>query len=293
MIGHRLGHYHIVANLGAGGMGVVYRAVDEKLGREAAIKILPPDYASDEQWLRRFEREARTASALNHPNIVTIYGIDWETDKPYIAMELVHGKSLREKLETGPLPPYECLQVARQISDGLAKAHEAGIIHRDLKPANIMVTDDGLAKILDFGLAKHLPKKGSPEWASLESNVSLPDQILGTPGYMSPEQVNQDLIDFRSDQFLLGAILYEMATGKPAFSGRNWIQLMMSICRDEPEPIPRCNKNLFPAYSLLVERCLSKNPKLRYSETRKITFELEHMCLAYTVQSMGFQNPPR
>src|SRR5512143_883880 len=208
--GVRLGPYEIFVPLGAGGMGEVYRARDTRLSRDVAIKVLPAELASDAGRLRRFEKEARSASALNHPNIVTIYEIGTSDSRSYIAMELVPGKTLRELLFPGPLPVKKSLQIAVQIAEGLAKAHEAGVVHRDLKPENIMVTREGLVKILDFGLAK-LKSTGfeSGEGSSFptESGTS-PGTIMGTAGYMSPEQAAGLPIDFRSDQFSIGWILY-------------------------------------------------------------------------------------
>src|SRR5713101_223936 len=209
--GTKLGPYEIQSPLGAGGMGEVYRARDPRLGREVAIKTLPAQFSSDRESLRRLEQEARSASALNHPNIVTIYEFAELESTCYIAMELVEGHTLRELLASSSLPLRQTIQIAAQVAEGLAKAHEAGIVHRDLKPGNLMLSRDGLAKILDFGLAKFTaPECGS----SIETQTG---GLLGTVGYMSPEQVSGQPADFRSDQFAFGAILYEMATGKRAF----------------------------------------------------------------------------
>src|SRR2546427_2285009 len=216
--GSRLGPYEVLSPLGAGGMGEVYRARDSRLGREVAIKVLPGELSADRDRLARFEQEARSASALNHPHIVTIYDIGSEGPVSYIAMELVEGRSLREVLAGGPHPIRRVLQLGTQIAEGLAKAHAAGIVHRDLKPENLMVSKDGFVKILDFGLAK----LGAP----LPQDLSLLETagggltgggvVLGTTAYMSPEQASGRALDFRSDQFSLGCVLYEMATGKKA-----------------------------------------------------------------------------
>src|SRR5512143_3682010 len=218
--GSRIGPYEIVSALGAGGMGEVYRAKDSRLGREVAVKVLPEGLASDHDRLSRFEQEARSASALNHPNIVTIYEIGSTGQVSYIAMELVDGKTLREVLEEGPCPTKRLLGIAAQIADGLARAHGAGIVHRDLKPENLMVTKEGFVKILDFGLAKlSLPESGEVSaMPTLARPETHPGIVLGTVGYMSPEQAGGRLVDFRSDQFALGSILYELATGRRAFS---------------------------------------------------------------------------
>src|SRR5215813_5061105 len=217
--GSRFGPYEVVAPLGAGGMGEVWHARDARLAREVAVKVLPEEVSSDAGRLKRFEKEARAASALNHPNIVTIYDIGSSESVSYIAMELVVGKTLREVLLAGPLPVRKMLAIAAQIADGLARAHEAVIVHRDLKPENVMVTKDGLVKILDFGLAKRTgPLSGSGEGSQLATETGTsPGTVLGTVGYMSPEQAGGHPVDFRSDQFSLGSILYEIATGKRAF----------------------------------------------------------------------------
>src|SRR5262245_53519145 len=219
LVGRRIGPYELSSLLGSGGMGEVYRAIDTRLKRFIAIKFLSAVSSLDEKRLQYFEREARLASALNHPNIVTIYDIGASEFGPYIAMELVEGKTLRATLAGGLLPLKQVLQVGAQVADGLAKAHAAGIFHRDLKPENLMITADGLVKILDFGLAKlvrpAIPDEGSQ--AALDTQETEPGVILGTVGYMSPEQARGLPADSRSDQFSFGAILYEMATGKRAF----------------------------------------------------------------------------
>src|SRR6266566_3072851 len=229
--GTRLGVYEVIAPLGAGGMGEVWRARDTRLSREVAIKVLPADVSSDPSRLKRFEKEARSASALNHPNIVTIYEIGSSDSISYIAMERVDGKTLRELLFGGALPIKKLLPIAVQIADGLAKAHEAGIVHRDLKPENVMVTKDGLVKILDFGLAKLTSSmSGSDEGSHLPTETGTsPGMILGTVGYMSPEQAAGQPLDFRSDQFSFGSILYEMAAGKRAFQSKSAVETLAAI----------------------------------------------------------------
>ncbi len=229
--GKRLGPYEVLAPLGAGGMGEVYRARDTRLSREVAIKVLPAEVASDPSRLKRFENEARSASSLNHPSIVTIYEIGQADSVSYIAMELVEGKTLRELVAAGALPVKKLLQIGSQMADGLARAHEAGIVHRDLKPENVMVTKDGLVKILDFGLAKlTYAGPGSGGETNLPTlTATTPGVVMGTVGYMSPEQAGGQLIDFRSDQFSFGSILYEMATGKSAFQkGTAWTRFRRS-----------------------------------------------------------------
>src|SRR6266487_4582008 len=240
--GSRLGPYEILSPLGAGGMGEVWKARDTRLGREVAIKVLPAEVAADPSRLKRFEKEARSASALNHPNIVTVYDIGASDSVSYIAMELVAGKTLREVLFSGPLPVKRLLQVATQIADGLARAHEGGIVHRDLKPENVMVTKDGLVKILDFGLAKLTQVDSSGEGSHLPTETGTsPGVVLGTAGYMSPEQASGQPLDFRSDQFSLGSILYEMATGQRAFQRKTGVETLVAILREEPKSIAELN----------------------------------------------------
>ena len=225
--------------LGAGAMGEVYRARDSRLGREAAIKVLPPAFSSDPESLKRFEKEARAASALNHPNIVTVYDVGEADRHSYIAMELVEGKNLRELLGGGPLPLRKILDVGAQIAEGLAAAHARGLVHRDLKPQNVMLTKDGRVKILDFGLAKQgcSPLEGAHGAAVEEPSFTTPGAIMGTVGYMSPEQARGEPADFRSDQFSLGVILYELASGRKAFDRGSAIETLSAILRDEPSPL--------------------------------------------------------
>ena len=238
--GSRLGSYEVLSPLGAGGMGEVYRARDSRLGRDVAIKVLPAAVASDPDRLRRFEREARSASALNHPAIVTIYEIGQSDDVAYMAMELVDGVTLRQLLADGPFPVRRLISISAQMAEGLAKAHAAGIVHRDLKPENVMVTKDGFVKILDFGLAKLTAAEseaGQETAAATVSAATEPGVVMGTVGYMSPEQARGGPLDFRSDQFALGSVLYEMATGRRAFAGETRPEVMAAIIREEPEPI--------------------------------------------------------
>src|SRR5271155_734779 len=216
--GTKLGAFEIVAPLGAGGMGEVYRARDTRLERTVAIKLLPTAFSASGDRLQRFEREARSASALNHPNIVTIYELGQDGSTHYIAMELVEGQTLRQMLASGSLPIRKAIEIAAQVAEGLAKAHEAGITHRDLKPENLMFTPDGFVKILDFGLAK-LAATGQepPDKQTMSGAQTLPGVVMGTLGYMSPEQASGRQLDFRSDQFSFGSVVYEMVTGKRAF----------------------------------------------------------------------------
>ena len=276
--GSRLGSYEVLSPLGAGGMGEVWRARDTRLGREVAIKLLPEALASDRDRLSRFEQEARSASALNHPNIITIYEIGKADSVYYISMELVQGRTLRDLLGEGPLPAKRVLALAGQITDALAKAHEAGIVHRDLKPENLMVTRDGLVKILDFGLAKLVGPAGV-EVSQLETAAepTRPGVVMGTVGYMSPEQASGKPVDFRSDQFSLGSILYEMEAGKRAFSRGTAAETLVAIIREEPEPLGTVVPHAPVALRWVIERCLAKDPEERYVSTRDLARDLAHL----------------
>jgi serine/threonine protein kinase/Tol biopolymer transport system component len=267
--GTRLGPYEVHDLLGAGGMGAVYRARDTRLGREVAIKVLHEAAAGDSDQLQRFDREARAAAALNHPNIATIYEIGEHERRRFISMERVEGRTLKERLQEGPLAPKQLLELAIQLARGLAKAHEAGIVHRDLKPGNLMVTSDGLLKILDFGLAKRTPRA-----ADLRSGVTREGMVLGTVQYMSPEQAAARPLDHRSDQFSFGAILYEMATGRRAFERETAPQTLAAIIEDEPEPIRDVGAEIPAGLSAIVDRCLAKDPARRYASTADLVKEL-------------------
>jgi Tol biopolymer transport system component len=272
-------------------MGEIYRARDPRLGREAAIKVLPAAYSSDAESLRRFEKEARAASALNHPNIVTVYEVGREDAVSFIAMELVDGRNLREVLAGGPLPLRKTLEIGGQIADGLAAAHERGLVHRDLKPQNVMVGREGRVKILDFGLvlwrpldaaggeqaaAEHHPMANGdrPATPAFEhSLLTTPGTILGTVGYMSPEQARGEPTDFRSDQFSLGVVLYELATGRRAFERGSAIETLSAILRDEPAPLT-AEASMPAPFAWIVERCLAKEPDGRYASTRDLASDI-------------------
>jgi Tol biopolymer transport system component len=274
--GSRLGPYEIVAPLGAGGMGEVYRARDSRLGRDVALKVLPEELAADPERLRRFELEARAASALSHPNVVAIHDVGREGNVSYVVMELVEGKSLREAMHGGPLPPKRLLALAAKIAEGLAAAHARGIVHRDLKPENVMVGGDGLVKILDFGLAKLAPLAASEgdRTATFGGAATGSGVILGTVGYMSPEQASGGAVDFRSDQFALGTILYEMAAGRRAFTGATPVDTLSAILHAEPEPLAVAGPLAPVPLRWTIERCLSKDPEGRFASTRDLAAEL-------------------
>ena len=254
--GMRFGRYELLSRLGAGGMGEVWRARDHDLHRDVAVKFLPEKFAADPGRMGRFAQEARAASSLNHPNIVTIHEIGQTSGLPYIVMELVEGHTLRELIppqDARPLGVRRLLEIGAQIADGLAKAHAAGIVHRDLKPENVMVTADGFVKVLDFGLAK-LRADGpggqeqwfdsaAPTWPESPSPQTGLGVVLGTAGYMSPEQARGRGVDYRSDQFTLGAILYEMATGRQAFRRETPAQTIAAIIEDPPSRWPSCARS--------------------------------------------------
>jgi len=273
--GTKLGPYEILSPLGSGGMGEVYRATQSNLGRQVAIKVLSPEFASDPDRLRRFEQEARSASALNHPNIISIYDVGCEGANSYIAMEFVDGKTLRDLLESGPIPIKKSLQIVAQIADGLAKAHAVGIVHRDIKPENVMVTRDGFVKILDFGLAKLTrPDPEGHESTVAGFNPTQAGIVLGTVGYMSPEQVRGLTADARSDIFSLGATCYEMISGKRAFFGATAADSMIAILKEEPAQLSSVH-DLPPALGRVVHRCLEKDPGDRFQSARDLAFNLE------------------
>jgi serine/threonine protein kinase/Tol biopolymer transport system component len=274
--GQKVGPYEILAPLGAGGMGEVYRARDTRLSREVAFKVLHERLSSDPERLKRFEKEARSASALNHPSIVTIYEVGQSDGLPWIAMERVEGETLRELLQTGPLSIKRLLQIAAPVAQGLAKAHEAGIVHRDLKPENLMINRDGLVKILDFGLAKLTSTgSGSEEVSQLPTTeATTPGVLVGTVGYMSPEQASGAAVGFQSDQFALGAILYEMATGRRAFQKKTAVDTLSAILNEEPEALLSLDPKAPASFRWIVERCLAKEPKDRYASTEDLASDL-------------------
>jgi Tol biopolymer transport system component len=280
-------------------MGEIYRARDARLGREAAIKVLPAAYSSDAESLKRFEKEARAASALNHPNIVTVYEVGREGAVSFIAMELVDGRNLRELLASGPLPLRKTLEIAGQIADGLAAAHACGLVHRDLKPQNVMVGRDGRVKILDFGLAKKSSAgalSGSAETGVEDPSLTTPGTILGTVGYMSPEQARGEPADFRSDQFSLGVVLYELSTGRRAFERGSSIETLSAILRDEPAPLT-ADASLPAPFAWIVERCLAKEPEGRYASTHDLASDIRglwgHLASASGAVAPHPTAPPR
>ncbi|MGH9200438.1 MAG: protein kinase domain-containing protein, partial [Vicinamibacterales bacterium] len=273
--GVSLGPYVIRSLLGSGGMGEVYVARDSKLNRDVALKLLPADLADDAGRLRRFEQEARAASALNHPAIVAIYDLGQVESQPFISMELVEGQTLRQMLETGSMRAQRALQLAAPIADGLAKAHEAGIVHRDLKPENLMISRDGFAKILDFGLAKLVGQAhAGTTIETMTEHGTRPGSVVGTVGYMAPEQASGGAADYRSDQFSFGLVLYEMLTGQRAFRRSTSVETLAAIIREDPTPIEQLNPSIPAPVRWIVDRCLAKNPADRYASTRDLSRDL-------------------
>ena len=274
--GTKLGQYDIIAPLGAGGMGEVYRARDPQLGREVAIKVLPASLSRDPDRMRRFEQEARAAAALNHPNILAVYQMGTYEGAPYLVSELLEGGTLREQLLRGPLPLRKAVEYGAEAARGLAAAHEKGIVHRDLKPENVFVTKDGRIKILDFGLAKLTQvsardaQLGTPTMTSTEPGV-----VMGTVGYMSPEQVRGETADHRTDLFSLGLILYEMLTGKRAFHKPTSAETMSAILNEDPPAVSQIVSAMPPALQRVVQRCLEKNPVQRFQSASDLAFALE------------------
>lgn len=272
-----LGHYTIISKIGAGGMGEVYRARDVRLDREVAIKIVPESYSSDDGRLKRFEQEARATSALNHPNILTVFDIGTYEGSPFIVSELLAGDELRDQLKHGPLTQRNTIDFALQITQGLAAAHGKGITHRDLKPENLFVTTDGRVKILDFGLAKLRPHRNEPISSEIDTakQITDPGTVMGTVGYMSPEQVRGHETDHRTDIFSFGSILYEMLSGERAFRRETMAETMTAILKEEPTDLAEINEKISPALMKIVRRCLEKNPDRRFQSASDLGFAIE------------------
>ncbi|PYX33309.1 MAG: hypothetical protein DMG80_06390 [Acidobacteria bacterium] len=276
--GTKLGPYEILSPLGAGGMGEVYRARDTRLGREVAIKVLPSSLSADPGRLQRFEQEARSASALNHPNILIVYDVGTQDGIPYLVTELLDGETMRERLRDGALPVRKGSEYAIQIAQGLAAAHDKGIVHRDLKPDNIFLSRDGRSKILDFGLAKLIaPEPQEVTLTSLQSHLTHEGTVLGTAGYMSPEQVRGKAADPRSDIFSFGAVLYEMFSGKRAFDGPTPADTASAILKEDPADLLASNPKITPALNRIVLHCLEKNPEERFQSARDLAFHLHSL----------------
>ncbi|MBI3427487.1 MAG: serine/threonine-protein kinase [Acidobacteria bacterium] len=289
-IGQRLGHYELLAFVGAGGMGEVYAAQDTRLGRKVAVKVLPAALARDDERLRRFEQEARAVGMLNHPNILTLHDVGTHETVPYLVSELLAGETLRTWLKRGPLPPRKAVEFALQIARGLAAAHERGLVHRDLKPENIFITTDERVKILDFGLAKLVPPRfkaaAETSAASAATNDTLrklaaeevqtnPGMVLGTVGYMAPEQVRGGEADQRADIFAFGVILYELFAGERPFRGATAVETMNAILNHEPPELPALQRAQAPGLERIIHRCLEKRPEQRFQSVSDLGFALE------------------
>ena len=272
--GSRLGEFDVLGLLGAGGMGEVYRARDTRLDRDVAVKVLPAAIADDADRRTRFMREARAVAALNHPNIVTVHEVGEAAGHPFIAFELVDGETLKARLARSRVAPEEALAIASQIAEGLAHAHEAGVVHRDLKPANVMIRRDGTVKILDFGLGKFLDAAATPDSTTTLGDATRPGGLLGTPGYMAPEQVTGGVIDARADQFAFGVVLYEMLAGAPPFLRETTIQTLNAVLVDSPASLSTIAPNVPPSLAAVVERCLAKRPLDRYGSMRDVLADL-------------------
>jgi eukaryotic-like serine/threonine-protein kinase len=276
-----LGPYQIVGILGEGGMGAVYRARDTRLGRDVAIKVITNLSTGDAERIARFEQEARATGMLNHPNLLTVFDVGHDQNMPYLVSELLEGESLRSRLERGPLSPRKAVDAAQQAAQGLAAAHEKGVVHRDLKPDNIFLTRDGRVKILDFGIAKLTAPAGS-DGPSFAMAATEPGMVLGTVGYMSPEQVRGEPVDHRSDIFSFGAIVYEMLTGSRAFKRNSSIETLGAILKDDPPDLTDVLPGIPPALERLVRRCLEKDRDQRFQSARDLAFNLETLSTIAT-----------
>ncbi len=282
MIGTTVSHYRIRSKLGVGGMGVVYQAEDTNLGRQVAIKFLPPEMSEDRQALDRFQREARAVSALNNPHICTVHDLGEHEGQPFLVMELLEGATLKDRLSAGRLTADEIQEIAPQLTDALEVAHEAGIVHRDIKPANIFVTDRGVAKILDFGLAKRVVERASedsemPTELAEDPSLTNPGTAVGTVSYMSPEQVRGEVVDARTDLFSLGVVLYQMAVGSRPFEGATSGVIFNEILSKEPAPVSRSNPDLSPTLDQIIGKLLEKDRDLRYQGAGEVAADLKRL----------------
>jgi eukaryotic-like serine/threonine-protein kinase len=301
--GAKFGPYEVVAHVGEGGMGEVYHARDTRLNRSVAVKILPPGLAADPIRMQRFEQEAHTIAALNHPNILAVYDVGVQEGTPYLVMELLEGETLRERLNRGPLSVRKAIEIGLQIARGLAAAHERGIVHRDIKPENIFLTKDGLTKLLDFGLAKANAVMAKAKASGHMSDFTMqtvqtmhtqPGMVMGTAPYMAPEQVRGEVVDYRADIFSFGAVLYEMLCGKPAFAGDTAVEVMTSVLKSDPPEIDAAQIKVPPALDRIVRHCLEKEAADRFQSARDLMFALGALSGSEPVPALRVQAaPPR
>ena len=278
--GESLGHYRVLAELGVGGMGEVYRATDTKLGRDVALKVLPAAMAASADRLERFRREAKALAALDHPGIVTVFSVEEAEGVHFLTMQLIEGQALDSAIPEGGMPVDRILDIASALADALAAAHDKGIVHRDLKPANVMITSDGRVKVLDFGLAKEL-READPMDVTLTSSPHTEiGVVMGTPAYMSPEQVVGGAIDHRTDIFSLGVLLYEMVTGRRPFQGRSSAETTSAILRDTPAAVTEVRADVPGDLARIIRRCLEKDPRHRIQTARDVSNELRDLAPA-------------
>ena len=297
--GTKLGPYEIISPIGAGGMGEVYKAKDTRLDRMVAIKVLPEDFAKNPDALARFEREAKAVAALNHTNITGIFDIGRLDDTAYAVMELLEGETLRDRLQQGPLTPRKTIELAIQMAHGLAAAHDKGVIHRDLKPDNLWITTEGRLKILDFGLAKQVPLAGRGSQSFLATEAVSPGHvlhteegmILGTMGYMSPEQVRGETVDARSDIFSFGVVLFEMLTGQKAFTRGTAADTMVAILKEDPPEQMDSGKAMPMGLRRIVDHCLEKIPARRFHDAQDLAFALENAAAPSSNSNAPFTAP--
>ena len=282
MLGSKLSHYQITAKIGAGGMGEVYRATDTKLGRDVALKVLPAEMARDPERLARFQREARSVAALNHPHIVTIFSVEEVDGVHFLTMELVEGKSLDQCIPEGGLSLERIIAIGSALAEALAAAHGKGIVHRDLKPANVMLTDDGRVKVLDFGLAKEVGVDRSSDFTLTSAAQTQMGAVMGTPPYMSPEQIAGRVVDHRTDIFSMGVMLHEMAAGKRPFSGASSAELASAILRDTPPLVSEMRVDLPADLARVIRRCLEKDPRHRSQTASDVGNELRDVARRIT-----------